>query len=57
MTHKGAYRYKRLMFGVSRAPEMYNRIIQQILDGCDGVRSNFDDIIVYEGVLRSMTGG
>ena len=37
MTHKGMYRYKRLMFGISCAPEMYNKFIQQTLDGCDGV--------------------
>jgi hypothetical protein len=35
------------MFGVNCAPEMYNRIIQQTLDSCEGVRSIFDDIIVY----------
>lgn len=29
------------------APEIYNRIIQQTLDSCEGVRSIFDDIIVY----------
>lgn len=49
MTHKGMYRYKRLMFGVScnYAPEMYNKIIQQTLDGCDGVQSIFDDLVVH----------
>ena len=47
MTHKGMYRYKRLMFGISCAPEMYNKFIQQTLDGCDGVQSMFDDIVVH----------
>ncbi len=47
MTHKGKYRYERLMFGVNCAPEMYNKIIQRTLDSCEGVRSIFDDIIVY----------
>ena len=47
MTHKGMYRYKRLMFGISCAPEMYNKIIQQTLDGCDGVQSIFDVIVVH----------
>ena len=47
MTHKGMYRYKRLMFGISCAPEMYNKILQQTLDGCDGVQSIFDDIVVH----------
>lgn len=34
VTHKGLFRYKRLMFGVSCAPEMYQRIISQALQGC-----------------------
>ena len=46
-THKGLLRYKRLMFGVSCAPEMYQRVIQQVLEGCEGVRNIHDDIIVH----------
>ena len=46
-THKGLFRYKRLMFEVSCAPEMYQRVIQQVLEGCDGVRNIHDDIIVH----------
>ena len=46
-THKGLYRYKRLMFGISCAPEMFQRIIQQVVQGCDGVINIFDDIIVH----------
>ena len=29
VTHTGLYRYKRLMFGVSAAPEIYQHLIQQ----------------------------
>ena len=47
MTHKGMYRYKRLMFGVSCAPEMYNKIISQTLSDLQGVSNIFDDIIVH----------
>ena len=36
-THEGLFRYKRLMFGVSCAPEMYQRTMQQTLAGCKGV--------------------
>lgn len=46
-THKGLYRYKRLMFGVSCAPEMYQSIIQQIFQGCDGVTNMMDDILIH----------
>ena len=46
-THRGLYRYTRLMFGISCAPEMYQKVIQQILDGCSGVHNIQDDIIVH----------
>ena len=36
-THTGLYRYKRLMFGVSAAPEIYQHVIQQSLQGYPGV--------------------
>lgn len=51
VTHKGLYRYKRLMFGISCAPEMYQRVIQQALQGCEGVRNIFDDIIVHGATI------
>lgn len=47
MTHKGMYRYKTLLFGVSCAPEMYNKVLAQTLSGLQGVNSIFDDIIVH----------
>ena len=46
-TREELFRYKRLMFGVSCAPEMYQRTMQQILAGCKGVRNILDDIIVF----------
>ena len=35
------------MFGVSAAPEIYQHVIQQSLQGCPGVRNISDDIIVF----------
>ena len=37
------------MFGVSCAPEMYQRVMQQALEGCEGVRNihAYDDITVH----------
>ena len=46
-THKGSYCYKRLLFGISCTPEMYQNILQQLLQGCDGVRNVMDDIIIH----------
>ena len=47
VTHKGLFRYKRLMFGISCAPEMYQNVLQQVLQGCEGVHNIMDDIIVH----------
>ena len=46
-TQNGLYQYTRLMFGVSSAPEIYQHVIQQVLQGCRGVRNISDDIIVF----------
>ena len=46
-THTCLYRYKRLMFGVSAEPEIYQHVIQQSLQGCPGVRNISDDIIAF----------
>ncbi|CAB3993335.1 Transposon Tf2-9 poly [Paramuricea clavata] len=46
-THDGLYRYKRLMFGISAAPEIYQHAIQQVLHGLPGVKNISDDIIVF----------
>ena len=46
-THQGLYRYKRLMFGISCAPEMYQRVIQQFLQDCEGAQNLYDDIVVH----------
>ena len=46
-THCGLYRYKRLMFGTNSAPEVYQHVIQQTLQGCEGVANISDDNIVH----------
>ena len=45
-THKGLYGYKQLMFGVSCAPEMYQKVLHQVLQECDGAH-NILDVIVH----------
>lgn len=47
ITSKGLFRYKRLMFGISCAPEIFQKVIERMLLGCDGVISFIDDILVY----------
>ena len=43
----GRYRYKRLPFGISSAPEVFHKTVHQIFDTIDGVSTIADDIIVY----------
>ena len=47
VTHKGLYRYKRLLFGVSSASEQYQHEISTALAGIEGVDNISDDIIVH----------
>ena len=47
VTHRGLFRYKRLMFGINSAPEQYQKIIGDLLQGCQGVTNIADDIIVF----------
>lgn len=47
ITHCGLYRYKRLMFGVSSAPEMYQHITGQLVADIPGVVNFIDDLVVF----------
>ena len=47
VTHVGLCRYKRLMFGINSAPELYQHVIEQVLSGCEGCANISDDIVVY----------
>lgn len=44
---KGLFRYKRMMFGISCAPEIFQKTLERILLGCEGVINFIDDILVY----------
>ena len=46
-THEGLFQYNRLNFGITSAPEVFQRIVQQVLSGLKGARSIADDIIVF----------
>ena len=45
-THKGMFRYNRLPFGIASAPALFQKAIEQILQGIPGVQSYLDDILV-----------
>lgn len=46
-THKGTFQVNRLSQGIKTAPSEFNRILEQILEGLEGVSSYFDDIVVH----------
>ncbi|XP_056647241.1 uncharacterized protein K02A2.6-like [Diorhabda sublineata] len=45
-TPKGLFSYNRLPFGIASAPAMFQRIMEQILAGLDGVVCFLDDILI-----------
>ena len=44
-THKGLFTYNRLAFGVASAPSIYQKTMEQIVQGLKGVQVYLDDII------------
>ncbi|UYV66964.1 K02A2.6-like [Cordylochernes scorpioides] len=47
ITPFGRFRFKRLPFGISSAPEIFQKIMGQILEGLGGTLCHMDDILVY----------
>ncbi|XP_062538474.1 uncharacterized protein K02A2.6-like [Armigeres subalbatus] len=47
ITKYGLFRYKRLMFGISCAPELFQKVMESIVAGLEGVIVYLDDIVVY----------
>ena len=45
-THRGLFRYNRLIYGIASAPAIWQRTMEQTLQGIDVVQCLIDDIIV-----------
>ena len=42
----GIFKWKRMPFGISPAEEIFQQRLDQAIDGFDGVRTVFDDILI-----------
>ncbi|XP_063363596.1 uncharacterized protein K02A2.6-like [Cydia amplana] len=47
ITSKGLFQYKRLMFGITCAPEVFQKILERMVISCEGVINFIDDILVF----------
>ena len=45
-THKGLFRYNRMVFGIASAPALWQRAMDQVLQGLKGCHCMLDDMIV-----------
>ena len=43
----GRYKFNRLLFGISSAPELFQKKMVEILSDCDGVVGLIDDLLIY----------
>lgn len=55
-THLGLFRYNKLPFGVSSAPAIFQSIMDQILQGLEGVVCRGDDILIKAGSDKEHLG-
>ena len=46
-TQKGLFRYKVLPFGVKIAPSAFQRVMNHVLRGLEGVRCYIDDVVIF----------
>ena len=45
-THQGLFKYKRLSFGISSAPGIFQRAMEELLRSVEGVSLYLDDILI-----------
>ncbi|XP_059053689.1 uncharacterized protein K02A2.6-like [Achroia grisella] len=45
-THKGLYRFKRLIYGIASAPAIFQSVMDQVLSGIDNTKCYIDDILI-----------
>ncbi len=53
ITPFGRYGFRRLPFGIATAPEVYQKTMETILRGVEGVICYFDDILIHAETMES----
>ena len=51
-THQGLYRYTRLPFGVASAQDLFQRVMDTVMQGLPGVVFYQDDILITGATLE-----
>ena len=51
-THRGLFRYNRLSFGISSAPGIFQRAMEELFSGVEGVSIYLDDILIKGATIR-----
>lgn len=54
MTKRGPRQFTRLPFGINCAPELFQKIMDDMLSGLEGVASYLDDILIYGGNVEEL---
>ena len=52
-THKGLFQYNRLPFGVSSAPAVFQRCMENLFQGCEDVSIYLDDLFVTGSTIEN----
>lgn len=52
ISSQGLLRYKRLMFGISCAPEIFQKLMERILIKCEGTLNFIDDILIFGATME-----
>ncbi|KFD64442.1 hypothetical protein M514_23466 [Trichuris suis] len=54
ITHRGAFKVKRLQFGVSIAPGIFEQVMDEALNDVPGVTPYFDDILIRASISQEL---
>lgn len=50
----GRYRFKRFLFGIHSASEIFQQTISEIIETCEGSRNSQDDIIIWGSTVEQL---